>query len=376
MSNTIDQLNITNGLIVEDITVTQVTCDELLCNTGSFENLTASNLHCSNISIDVSQNLNLSGSLSTLAISSNTINCNSMNTQNIIRTLDNQQYAVQSDITTAINQLINGAPSTMDTLNEIQQSLNSDVNFSMSVYNKINGVELKVDTSYNNIIAPHFTQLDTSTNILQNMYNTVTIPRLNTIEASLPNKLENIITTDIGLINKSIHFLNSTGNAISSIFANATEMNFNIVSNLTSGWSFTRDGNAKISIDQHGNINTGAVYNSTGNIATTANMYSNIMYVTQLSLPGSPIINRIMRGNEPAQAFTGSVRIQFNAIYPVGVTPSVVGSISYAGVQFIVSLLIYNISNTGFNYSLTSVNATGSASRFENVCGISWIAIG
>jgi hypothetical protein len=46
-------------------------------------------------------------------------------------------YATQSYVTTAINNLIDAAPASLDTLNELANALNNDANFAATVTNLI-----------------------------------------------------------------------------------------------------------------------------------------------------------------------------------------------------------------------------------------------
>ena len=52
-------------------------------------------------------------------------------------TYDNATYATQSYVTTAISNLINAAPATLDTLNELAAALGNDANFATTVTNSI-----------------------------------------------------------------------------------------------------------------------------------------------------------------------------------------------------------------------------------------------
>lgn len=47
------------------------------------------------------------------------------------------QKATQSDINTAISNLVNGAPETLDTLNELAQALGNDANFATTIANQL-----------------------------------------------------------------------------------------------------------------------------------------------------------------------------------------------------------------------------------------------
>ena len=54
-------------------------------------------------------------------------------------------YATESYVTTAIGNVIDSAPSALDTLNELAAALNDDANFSTTITNLINANETHID---------------------------------------------------------------------------------------------------------------------------------------------------------------------------------------------------------------------------------------
>lgn len=55
------------------------------------------------------------------------------------------QKATQSDINTAISNLVDGAPDTLDTLNKLAQALGNDPNFATTIANQLNKKVDKVE---------------------------------------------------------------------------------------------------------------------------------------------------------------------------------------------------------------------------------------
>ena len=183
MSNSVTDLNIENGLTVEDITTSNISTDSITSNTGLFNSVRTTNLYCKNVELDISQNLNLSGSVSSLNVATNVLSCNTINTNLITRTSDGSKFATLKDISDCYTLIVDGAPGVLDTLREIADSVNNDISFSYVVFEKIN----RTDNSYNNIVVPRLNNHDTSLNVIDNSYNNVIVPRFNTIDLSYNN---------------------------------------------------------------------------------------------------------------------------------------------------------------------------------------------
>ena len=350
MSNTVDHLNVTNVLTCEDAILTSLVVDNMQTNSLFCDNALITNLSCNNITLDISQNLNLSGSLSALSVASNVLNCNTITANVINRTSDGSRFATIQDISNCYDSIIDGAPGALNTLKEIAQSINNEVSFSTMMFGRLN----LIDNSYNTIIQP-----------------------------ALNSKLTNIINQDIFLTgnlyikptNKFIQFLDSANNTMSSIITRSDYTTFNHVSSYVSGgWNFAVDGVSKLNIDHNGGINMNEDINCAGAITSTGINTSSEIKTNKLTFNGLPSINHIQRGTVNAQSNHGNIRLQFDKVFPA--VPSVTASPIYSGLGYLISVIITAVDTSGFNYNVFVVSITGSFERFEMYCKVSWIAIG
>jgi hypothetical protein len=395
--SSIDDLNIINGLTVEDITATTISCDGLTSNSAIFDSVQTNNIYCKNINLDISQNLNLSGSISALSLASNTLSANFINANIITRPSDNERYATLKDVSNCYTSIVAGAPGFLDTLSEIAQSLNNEVSFASTVYSRLNKNDTSlntIDTLLNNTIM-RINNHDMSLNTIDTLLNNTT-PRinnhdtsLNTITTTINNltttlntKITNVINQDIFLssnlyvsgTNKFISFLNSSNVVMSSLITRSDYTLFNHVSSLVSGgWSFCVDGVPKLNIDQNGGINMNEDINCAGAITSTGINTSSEIKTGKITFSDVPSINHIQFGTA-SPSLNGSYRVQFSKVFPQ--PPSVTVSPIYAGAGYMISILLTAVDTSGFNFRVIARSATGSMEFFEQYCQVSWQAIG
>ena len=385
MSNTVDNLNITNILTCEDAILTSLVADNMQTNNIFCDNALITNLSCNNITLDISQNLNLTGNFSALNIAGNQVNCNLVSAQQILRSSDNVKYATMQDISNVYNSIVNGAPVLLDTIQEIANAINQDVSFGATIFNRITAL----DNSYNNVTIPKLTNIDTSLNSIL-LRDTAFDTSLNThtsqiasINTTMATKLTNEINQDIFLTgnlyikptNKFIQFLNSSLETMSTFITKSDYTTFNNVSSKVSlGWNFSIDNLWKVNINNNGDINMSGSINSNGNATYAGFVSCNDIRATKITFPNLPSINHIQRGLTTLPGQNGNVRIQFDKVYPS--TPSVTCSPVYAGLGYVISIIISAVDTTGFNYNIFAISSTGSYERFEKFAQVSWIAIG
>ena len=281
-------------------------------------------------------------------------------------------YATQTYVSTEINNLINSAPGTLDTLGEIAANLANEANAITAILNSITNTNNNVTAISANVLQSDWAQSDTG-----NITYIKNKPDL-TVYAT-----QTQLTNNVNAINANIGSFYSFANLTYSTIANAAVQDIwlsNLESNVTTInaniGAFQTYVNANIGTDRIwlGNLEANAGTQATtitniqnqinsGTVATANVAYYSNVTATSTNATFYPGLYNTQTGNLTTYANTG---LTYN---PGTGNLSTAGDIVAAGNLYVNSGYIQTWSATGniFNTGVTTVNFAGGATGAVNI---------